>query len=85
VSSGGERAKLDRALEYVREGDTLVVTKLDRLARSTAHLVEIITGLEHDDVKLKILDMGIDTSTPTGHMFLTIVGSNRAVRARDHA
>jgi DNA invertase Pin-like site-specific DNA recombinase len=75
VSSVGERAKLDRALEYVREGDTLMVTKLDNLARSTAHLVEITTRLEHDDVRLKILDMGIDTSTPTGRMFLTIVGS----------
>jgi DNA invertase Pin-like site-specific DNA recombinase len=41
VSSVGKRAKLDRALEYVREGDVLVVTKLDRLAPSVAHLCEV--------------------------------------------
>jgi DNA invertase Pin-like site-specific DNA recombinase len=75
VSSIAERAKLNRALEYVREGDTFVVTKLDRLARSVAHLVEISRELERKGVKLKILDMGIDTGTPTGRLFLNIVGS----------
>jgi DNA invertase Pin-like site-specific DNA recombinase len=75
VSSIAERAKLNRALEYVREGDTFAVTKLDRLARSVAHLVEISRELERKGVKLKILDMGIDTGTPTGRLFLNIVGS----------
>jgi DNA invertase Pin-like site-specific DNA recombinase len=75
VSSIAERTKLNRALEYVREGDTFVVTKLDRLARSVAHLVEISRELERKGVKLKILDMGIDTGTPTGRLFLNIVGS----------
>jgi DNA invertase Pin-like site-specific DNA recombinase len=75
VSSLGERTKLERALEYVREGDTLVVTKLDRLARSVAHLVEINTLFERKGVALKILDMGIDTGCPTGRLFLNIVGS----------
>ena len=46
VSSVADRARLAAALEYVREGDTLVVTKLDRLARSVAHLVEIVGALE---------------------------------------
>ncbi len=75
VSSVAERTELDRALEYVREGDVFVVTKLDRLARSVAHLVTISQALERKGVALKILDMGIDTSCPTGRLFLNIVGS----------
>jgi DNA invertase Pin-like site-specific DNA recombinase len=75
VSSVGERAKLDLALEYVREGDVFIVTKLDRLARSVAHLVEISALLERKGVTLKILDMGINTACPTGRLFLNIVGS----------
>jgi len=63
------------ALEYAREGDTFVVTKLDRLARSVAHLVEITAELKRKGVELKIIDMGVDTSTPTGRLFLNIVGS----------
>ena len=74
VSSVAERTELDRALEYVREGDVFVVTKLDRLARSVAHLVTISQALERKGVALKILDMGI-TSCPTGRLFLNIVGS----------
>ena len=75
VSSLGERTKLDRALEYVREGDTFVITKLDRLARSVAHLVEINKVLEEKGVALRILDMGINTGCPTGRLFLNIIGS----------
>ena len=75
VSSAADRARLTAALEYVREGDTFVVTKLDRLARSVAHLVEITAELKRKGVALKIVDMGVDTSTPTGRLFLNIVGS----------
>jgi DNA invertase Pin-like site-specific DNA recombinase len=75
VSSVEARNQLNRALEYVREGDALVVTKLDRLARSVAHLVEISAELKRKGVALKILDMGVDTGTPTGRLFLNIVGS----------
>jgi DNA invertase Pin-like site-specific DNA recombinase len=75
VSSVAERARLTAALEYVREGDTFVVTKLDRLARSVAHLVEITAELKRKGVALKIVDMGVDTGTPTGRLFLNIVGS----------
>jgi DNA invertase Pin-like site-specific DNA recombinase len=75
VSSVGERERLTTALEYVREGDTFVVTKLDRLARSVAHLVEITAELRRKGVALKIVDMGVDTGTPTGRLFLNIVGS----------
>ena len=75
VSSAADRARLTAALEYVREGDTFVVTKLDRLARSVAHLVEITAELKRKGVALKIVDMGVDTSTPTGRLFLNVVGS----------
>ena len=75
VSSVAARDQLNRALEYAREGDTFVVTKLDRLARSVAHLVEITAELKRKGVALKILDMGVDTGTPTGRLFLNIVGS----------
>ena len=75
VSSVAERVKLDAALDYVREGDTFIVTALSRLARSVAHLVEISALLERKGITLKILDMGIDTSTPTGRLLLNLVGS----------
>src|SRR5262245_63486176 len=73
VSSVAERARLAAALEYAREGDTFVVTKLDRLARSVAHLVDITAELRRTGVALKIIDMG--TGTPTGRLFLNVVGS----------
>lgn len=69
-----QREKLAEALAYAREGDTLIVTKLDRLARSVAHLVEILGQLEAKGVALRVLAMGIDTSTPTGKLMLTILG-----------
>lgn len=74
VSSVGNRVKLDAAMEYMREHDTLVVTKLDRLARSTRDLMNIIQELNRKKVGLKILDLGIDTQTPTGQLMLTILG-----------
>lgn len=73
--SVGLRKALEDALDYVREGDTLVVTKLDRLARSVAHLGQIIAALEAKGVALRILDLGIDTNTPTGKLMLNVLGS----------
>lgn len=75
VSSVGQRAQLDAALEFVREGDTLCVTKLDRLARSTAHLLSLVDFLEGKGVALRILDFGggeVDTKSPSGKMLLTV-------------
>lgn len=69
-----KREKLTEALNFARQGDTLVVTKLDRLARSVAHLVDLLAQLEAKGVALRILAMGIDTSTPTGKLMLTILG-----------
>lgn len=69
------RAKLAEAIDYLREGDTLVVTKLDRLARSTAHLLELVETIRVKGAHLKILDMDLDTSTPTGELLLTMVAA----------
>jgi DNA invertase Pin-like site-specific DNA recombinase len=69
------REKLSEALDYIREGDTLVVTKLDRLARSVAHLLELLGEIEAKGASLRILDMSIDTGTPNGRLMLNILGS----------
>ncbi|BAI72022.1 DNA-invertase [Azospirillum sp. B510] len=68
------RDQLTAALDFVREGDALVVTKLDRLARSVAHLLEIVAVLGRKNVALRILGLGIDTGTPTGKLLLTVMG-----------
>lgn len=75
VSSVGDRPQLRAALDYLRDGDTLVVTKLDRLARSVQHLLEIRTQIEARGAHLQILDLSIDTSTATGAMLMTMIGA----------
>jgi len=75
VSAIGTRDKLDAALDFIRDGDSLVVTKLDRLARSTRHLGEIVEALKGKNADLQILNLGIDTSTPTGALILNLLGS----------
>ncbi|TBZ96336.1 recombinase family protein [Rhizobium leguminosarum bv. viciae] len=74
-SVANDRPQLERALEFVREGDVLVVTKLDRLARSVADLVAITAALKAKAVELRILTMNLDTSTPTGKLMLNLLGS----------
>lgn len=75
VSSVGEREQLAATLDYIREGDTLVVTKLDRLARSIAHLSEITQTLERKKAKLSVLAIGLDTTNATGKLMLNVIGS----------
>ena len=75
VSSVAKREQLAAALDYIRDGDVLVVTKLDRLARSVADLVDIVRRIEGKDAALRILDMGLDTKTPTGRLMLNVIGS----------
>ena len=72
VSSVAPRAQLEAALDYIREGDVLVVSKLDRLARSTQHLLEIADRVKRKGADLQILNLGVDTSTATGQLLLTI-------------
>jgi DNA invertase Pin-like site-specific DNA recombinase len=75
TSSIGLRESLTGAMSFCRDGDTLVVTKLDRLARSVRHLGEIIEELESKNVGLRILDLGLDTSNATGKLMLNVLGS----------
>jgi DNA invertase Pin-like site-specific DNA recombinase len=75
VSSVGQRDQLEAALDYAREGDSLVVTKLDRLARSVFHLVAIGERLEAKGVALKVLEQAIDTSTSTGRLMFNMLGA----------
>lgn len=70
-----QRPQLAAALDYVREGDTFLVTKLDRLARSIADLVAITEALKEKGVALRILSMNLDTATPTGKLMLNLLGS----------
>jgi DNA invertase Pin-like site-specific DNA recombinase len=75
ASAVGQRAQLDAALDYCREGDMLVVTKLDRLARSARHLSELIEQLEARGVTLRILNFGgdaVDTRGATGRLMLNM-------------
>jgi DNA invertase Pin-like site-specific DNA recombinase len=75
TSSIGPRKELEAAIDFAREGDVLVVTKLDRLARSVTHLGELMNRLEEKRVTLRILGMGVDTGTPTGRLMVNLLGS----------
>jgi len=70
-----ERVELERMLDYVRDGDIVKVTKLCRLARNTKHLLEIVEYLDEKKVSLQVLNLGIDTSSPTGRLMLTMIGA----------
>ncbi len=76
------RPELDKALLVAREGDQLVVTKLDRLGRSLEHLIGLSNELQARGVDLVVLDQGIDTSTAVGRMFFQILG---AIAEFEHA
>ena len=91
-ASGADRARpqLAAALDYAREGDALVVWRLDRLGRSLSHLLSVVEGLAERGVHLRSLTEGIDTSTATGRMTLSIFGAlaefeRELIRERTHA
>jgi DNA invertase Pin-like site-specific DNA recombinase len=78
VSSIGRRAELEAAIAFMRQGDALVVTKPDRLARSVTDLLGIVERLEAKGVALRVLSMGgaeVDTRHPTGRLMLTMLGA----------
>ena len=73
VSSVAVRPQLQAAIDFAREGDRLIVTKIDRLARSVADLLTIIHTLEQKKVAIRILNLGMDTETSTGKLMLTVL------------
>lgn len=76
-ASGGDRARpvLGRVLDRVRKGDTLVVVRIDRLARSLSHLLEVIEKLEAKDAFFRSLQDPIDTASPQGKFTLQVLGA----------
>ena len=70
-----ERKGLDKALNYVRKGDTLVVWRLDRLDRSLPHLITTMTALEERGIGFKSLTENIDTTTSGGKLIFHIFGA----------
>ena len=70
-----KRPELEAALDWLRSGDTFMVTKPDRLARSVADLLAIIDRLKVNGVTVRILSMHIDTSTPTSMLSLSILAA----------
>jgi len=69
------RPAFQACLDFVREGDFLVVTRLDRLARSTFHLCQIADRLREKGVELQVLDQNIDTSDATGRLLFNMLGA----------
>ena len=75
-TSTNQRLKLKECISFVRKGDVLIVTKLDRLARSTSDLLNIINQLKSKGVGFKVLNnTAIDTTTATGRLMVSILGS----------
>ncbi len=74
-SVDARRAQLEAALDWVREGDSFVVAKPDRLARSVSDLLRIVDILKRRKVGLRILSMGVDTNSPTGVLILQVLGA----------
>ena len=71
-----ERPALNDLLEFVRDGDTVYITKLDRLARNTFHLHEIVNVLDQKSVGFVVIDQPeIDTTSPIGRMLFSIIGA----------
>jgi DNA invertase Pin-like site-specific DNA recombinase len=69
------RPELQACLSYVRDGDTLVVSRLDRAARSVLDLAKMADSLRRKGVTLRVLDQGLDTSTSEGKLMFNLLGS----------
>lgn len=70
-----KRPEFKECMNYLREGDTLVITRLDRLARSVIHLAEIAKRFQNENIDLVVLDQKIDTSTSTGRLMFNMLAS----------
>lgn len=69
------RPQLDAALAYLRPGDVLVITRLDRLGRSVRNLIDLAETLREREVGLRVLHQGIDTTSPAGRMFFHVLAA----------
>ncbi len=74
-SKSANRPKFDEMMNFLREGDELIVSEFSRLARSTTDLLNIVDSLTKKDVKVRSLKEQLDTSTPQGRFMLTIFGA----------
>ncbi|CAC6243123.1 putative site-specific recombinase [Staphylococcus aureus] len=70
-----KRTELDKCLDYLREGDTLVIYKLDRLGRTTKQLIELSQWLDDNGIDLQIIDMNVSTKDAMGKMFFTMMSA----------
>lgn len=68
-----DREEFKKCLDYLRPGDTLIVYKLDRLGRTTKQLINLVEELKEKDIQFKSITNGIDTTTPQGKFFFTIM------------
>ncbi|MEM1113739.1 MAG: recombinase family protein [Pseudomonadota bacterium] len=73
--TNADRPQLKAMLKYVRDGDTVYITKLDRLGRSLNDLSNIVEQLKAEGVDFVVLDQGIDTTTPTGKLMFGMLGA----------
>jgi DNA invertase Pin-like site-specific DNA recombinase len=69
------RPQLDKMKDQLRSGDTIVITRLDRLGRSTKDLLNLVSDLQELGVNLEVLEQNINTSSPEGKLFFTLVAS----------
>jgi DNA invertase Pin-like site-specific DNA recombinase len=84
-TSRAGRQELDTLLDFLRSGDTLMVTRIDRLARSVGDLQDIVRILKGKGGELKATDQPIDTSTAAGKCFLDMLGGVCGVRKQPQA
>lgn len=70
-----DRPELAKMLDFVRADDTVICCKLDRIARSTKHLLEVVEQLEKREVAFRVLNINLDTSTPTGKLMLSVLAA----------
>ena len=70
-----DRPEFQSCMNYLRKGDTLIITRLDRLARSVVHLAQLAKRFESERINLLVLDQNIDTSTSTGRLMFNMLAS----------
>jgi len=70
-----DRPEFQSCMNYLREGDTLIITRLDRLARSVVHLAQLAARFQNENINLLVLDQSIDTSTSTGRLMFNMLAS----------